>query len=168
MTSQYSHPKLIVTCRELNPEPCEHEIGNVLYARDPFVSIVKAKYPGLLFVYTGLSADKAYASTVLREYGYVENIIPVQCILKYPFTNEEFEKCIDSIHLPEKVKVKVRSRGTRGISNTIYRVALDKIKSRGVLVDPGSSHCLFIEIIDQHVYVGLGYCRSVFKGSYLR
>lgn len=161
-------PRLIVTCREPNPEPCEHEIGNVLFPKDPDVYIVKSKYPGVLLVYSNLTTERAYAVTSLREYGYVENIIPVQCVLRHPIVEEELERCIHNIDLSKDVKIRVRSRGVRGISAIIYHKVIDMIRTKGVKINSHSQYCLFVEIIDQYVYIGHGLCQSVFKGSHLR
>lgn len=164
----FDTPKLIITCRGTSIDLCEHEIGNVLFPRDPDVRIQRTNYQGVLLVYTLLSVDKAYATSAHREYGFVENIIPIQCALNYPFEEEKLVNCLNSLNLPKVVKLRVRSRGVRGVSSNIYNFVIEKLRSMGITHSSISKICLYIELIEKTIYIGAGSCQSVFKATISR
>ncbi|MEM4718391.1 MAG: hypothetical protein QXE81_06540 [Desulfurococcaceae archaeon] len=156
-------PRLIITCRGTSIDLCEHEIGNVLFPRDPDVKIERTSYQSVLLVYTHLDVDKAYAFCAHREYGFVENIIPIHCTLTYPFEEEGLSKCLSSLNIPKNIKLRVRARGIRGVSSSIYHLAIEKLRSIGISHNSSSKTCLYIELINTTIYVGAGSCHSVFK-----
>lgn len=158
-------PKLIVTCRSSNVKLCEQEIGNVIFARDPHVRIERTKYMGVLLVYTTLSPEKAYAAASYREYGFVENIIPINCVLEYPPEVVKLEECLKRIIKSDKVKLKVRSRGVRGVSKDLFKKVAEYLNTMKVFRDPRVNACLYIEVLNNKTYIGVGNCRSVFKVS---
>lgn len=158
-------PKLLVTCRSTSIEMCEHEIGDVIYPRDPSVRVERSKYSGLLLVYTYLSPEKAYAITSHREYGFVENIIPVNCVLEYPASSSVIRECLERIVKTRVVKVKVRSRGVRGISRELFKLVMGLLSGMGVVHDTRSRTCLYVEVVESSLYIGVGSCHPVFKAS---
>ena len=159
-------PKLIVTCRSSRSvESCEHEIGNVIYPRDPAVRVEWSKFSGVLFVYTSLDLEKVYTIASFREYGFVENIIPVHCVLEYPPSELEFKACLEKAVRDRKVKLKVRSHGLRGVSERLFNSLIRLLNAMGVSHEPGSNKCLHVEVFEDKVYVGAGFCRPVFKAS---
>ncbi|MGC8983197.1 MAG: hypothetical protein ACP5KA_05560 [Desulfurococcaceae archaeon] len=164
MTAEHQ-PKLIVTCRAGNEELCIHEICNVLYSKDPCVKAEKTKYSGVVFVYTSLSADKAYKASSLREYGFVENIVPVHCVLDYPVNESALLDCLKSIVKSPAVRLKVKARGVRGASSALFSLIARLLAGIGSAHTPESSTCLYVEVVESKMYVGVAHCRSVFKHS---
>jgi hypothetical protein len=158
-------PKLIVTCRSTSVEYCEHEIGNVIYPRDPGVEVRESPFKGVLFIYTTLTPDKAYAVSSHREYGFVENIIPIYCALSYPLRVEDLAACFSKLPLPRRIKLKVRIRGLRGFSEELFSLAVKMLKSMNIDHDSKANTCLYFEGFNNVIYVGLGDCQSVFKAS---
>ncbi|MEM1695070.1 MAG: RNA-binding protein [Desulfurococcaceae archaeon] len=158
-------PRLIVTCRAGNEELCIHEVCNVLFSKDPDVKAEKSKYGGLIYVYTSIDVDKAYRIASFREYGFVENIIPVHCVLEYPLDPSVVEACLTSIVKTKSVKLKVKSRGVRGASSGLFALFSRLLLKSGVKHDSTAKTCLFVELLDSKVYVGLGDCHPVFKAS---
>lgn len=156
-------PALIVTCRVGHEAICEEEIGNVLFPRDPQVRIEGTGYPDVLAVYTKLSADDAYRVVSLREYGFVENVIPVHFALEYP---RDIGKVVEAAKaLADKgpcVELRVRSRGVRGVSSELYR---ELARALGDRICKGSGECIFVEIMNERIYVGRGLCKSVLKAG---
>ncbi len=150
-------PILLVTCKPGNEEWCENEIGNILFRLDPELRIERTKYPALLIAYSRLDPLKAY--TVLRshDYGFVQNIIPVFLIA------DTFDKLITEIgRLVEgnmRIKLKLRIRGIRGRSRQYWAALKNALREIGVVHDPSSNICLFVEGIDGKFYAGVGDCR---------
>ncbi|WP_448577837.1 hypothetical protein [Thermosphaera sp.] len=158
------NPVLLVTCRQGCDEWCEEEVGNIIFRKDPELRIVKTPYPGVLLIYSGvLTPDKAYRIVVFREYGFVENIIPVQCSGRI----EEFDsfvQCVGNLLRDlRKVKLKLRVRGLRGYSEILWGRLKKYLEEKGIEHSPESPTCLFIETVDHNVYGGLGYCEPIFK-----
>ncbi len=163
---EFEKPVLLVTCRSSSTDLCEHEIGNVLFIKDPCVKIKKTPFAGVLLVYSGLDVNNAYRVASFREYGFVESIIPVHCTSTLPVTRIFLEECLGKIarsNIP--VKVKVRARGVREVSSEVYKLVLQVLRELNVSVKSESSTCLFVEIIEKQVYVGIGSCKPVFKAS---
>jgi tRNA acetyltransferase TAN1 len=161
-----SKPVLIVTCRGSSTSPCEHEVGNVLFIKDPCVKVKETPFIGVLIVYSNLDVNTAYRAVAFREYGFVESIIPIHCSTRLPLDRSSLEECLRRVtNVTTPVKVKVKSRGVRGISSSVYKLVIDVLKSLGVRVESNSSSCLFIEIISEVVYIGVGACKPVFKAS---
>lgn len=156
-------PKLIITCRAGSEDICIHEICNVLFAKDPSVSAIKTKYRGLVLVYTKLDVNRAYTAVVHREYGFVENIIPVHCVLEHTASRENLVECLTRLKLPASVKLKVRSRGTRSLSSELFRQLSNILWELGVQHTPASSTCLYAEVLESKLYIGVGTCHPVFK-----
>ncbi|MEM1772551.1 MAG: RNA-binding protein [Desulfurococcaceae archaeon] len=156
-------PSLIVTCRGTSIDHCIHEIGNVLYPKDPNVKINNTMFKGVLFVYTVLPPDRAYGITAHREYGFVENIIPIYCTLTYPLEERDIAECLSRLPLPSRIKLKVRVRGLRGVSEKIFNLAMATLKSMNIEHDTRAKTCLYFEGFYNVVYVGVGDCQSVFK-----
>lgn len=154
-------PVLLVTCRAGHEALCEDEIGNVLFLRDPQVRIEGTGYPDVLAVYTKLSVDKAYKAASLREYGFVENVIPVHIALEYP---RDVAKVVDAAKSLTSdsscIELRVRARGVRGVSSGIYRELSGALSGKTCR---GSRECLFVEIINNRIYLGRGLCKSVLK-----
>ncbi|MEM0045093.1 MAG: hypothetical protein QXH02_00640 [Desulfurococcaceae archaeon] len=158
-------PKLIVTCRSSSVELCEQEIGNVIFARDPYIRVERTKYPGVLLVYTALTPEKAYAAASHREYGFVENIIPVNCVLEYPPETVKLKECLEKVVKSSRIKLKVRSRGVRRASVDLFKKVTEYLNTMKVSRDPLTRVCLYVEIIDNKTYIGACDCRSVFKAG---
>gem|GEM_PF-663809 len=159
-------PVLIVTCRTSSVVLCEHEIGNVLFIRDPNVRIEKTAFTGVLLVYSNLDVNTAYRVASFREYGFVESIIPIHCTLILPLDPLSLRECLAKITNPDtRIKLKVRARGVRKTSSEIYRLVVNILRELGVTVESSSSTCLFVEVIKSNVYVGVGSCKPVFKAS---
>lgn len=159
------YPKLIVTCSSSNVDLCIHEICNVIYPRDPGVRAEESGFRGVIFVYTVLDASRVYTVVSHREYGFVENIIPVYCTLRMPLSDSELLDCINRLNLPSRVKVKVRSRGVRGISLDLFEKITHVLKKHRRKHDPLSNTCLYVEVFREIIYVGSSDCQSVFKAS---
>lgn len=159
------NPKLLVTCRTGSEELCIHEVCNVLFHKDPEVRAEKSRYPGLVFIYTNLDVDRAYRVVSFREYGFVENIIPVHCVLEYPVDPTRAGACISRLVKSSPVKLKIRSRGVRGVSGELFSLLAQLLLEAESRHDPTSKTCLFVEVVESRVYVGLGSCHSVFKAS---
>lgn len=163
---RFEKPVLLVTCRSSSTDLCEHEVGNVLFIKDPCVKIEKTPFTGVLLVYSSLDVNRAYRVASFREYGFVESIIPVHCTSVLPVTRTFLEECLAKITSSKTpVKVKVRARGVREVSSEVYRLVLQVLRELGVSVKSESSTCLFVEIIEKQVYVGIGSCKPVFKAS---
>ncbi len=149
-------PVLIVTCKPGNEEWCENEIGNVLFPLDPDIRIEKTKYSALLIVYSKIDPVKAYRHVKNYEYGFVANIVPVYYIAR------SFEELLSLIpRLVEglsRVKVRLKVRGTRGRSKEYWARIKKVLGEKGVIHDPASDKCLFIEVIDELFYTGIGDC----------
>ena len=160
-----SRPVLLVTCRS-SSDLCEHEVGNVLFIKDPCVRVEKTRFPGVLLVYSVLDVNTAYRATTFREYGFVELIVPIHCTSTLPVTRPFLEECLSRL-LREggEVKVKVRARGVRGVSSEVYKLVLQVLRERGITTSSKSPLCLFLEIIESAVYLGVGSCKPVFKAS---
>lgn len=158
-------PVLIITCKQGNETWCEEEIGNVLFRRDPQVIIAKSSYPDTLLVYSEvLSPEKAYRAVVFREYGFVENVIPVFCKGSLQGSFEDFIKCIEGVlgNLRE-VKLRVRLRGVRGQSELLWRRIRDFLEKKNIRHSPESKNCLFVEGFESALYGGVGFCQPIFK-----
>lgn len=149
-------PVLIVTCRAGNEVWCKEEIGNVLFRHDPNIEIVQTAYAGLLLVYSDLDPYKAYAYAISSEYGYVEKIIPVYIHDKFRFEN--IDRILELIGIREKIKVKLRIRGKRGLSKTVWRYIMGLLKRKNAIHDPRSNMCLYVEIIDEDLFIGKARC----------
>lgn len=152
-------PVLLVTCKAGNEEWCEEEIGNVIFIHDPEVVVERTKYPGLLIVYSNLDPSRAYRIALSSEYGFVKNIIPIQCSVDD--INDEYliRKCVLSLVSPgETVKLKVRVRGIRGLSKKLWVLVTAFLKEINSSHDPKSSICLYIESIDSTLFIGKGKC----------
>lgn len=160
-----TEPRLIVTCRTSSVELCEHEIGNVIFPRDPHVIIKRSKYSGVLFVHTTLDSARAYTIASHREYGFVENIIPVHCVLEYPPEETALRECLERIEKSRSVKLRVKSHGVRNVSKGLFVTLTRLLNSMGIVHKPESKECLYVEIFENRVYVGVGSCRPVFKAS---
>jgi len=150
-------PVLIVTCRAGNEGWCEEEVGNILFRKDPDVVVARTKYPGLLVVYSSkLSPEEAYRAALASEYGFVTRIIPVQ------IRGELGTRVLDSIpsllERGERVKLKLRVRGVRGMSKHLWKELRRILEEHGVEHDPSSQTCLYVEVIDSEVFIGKGRC----------
>jgi len=144
-----------------------NEIGDVIFGIDDRVVVEKTRFPGLLVVYSCVGVEKAYRRAVHREYGFVENIIPVHCIISTKANDiwSGLQKCIESLQLPGRVKIRVRMRGVRGLSTSIFTWLVRTLGSRGVVHDSSSDKCLYVEGVEDKIYVGVGYCRTVLGGA---
>jgi len=150
-------PVLLITCRVGNEDWCIEEIGNVLFQKDPEVNVVKTRYPGLLLVYSNLNVEKAYKQALSYEYGFVENIIPVHYMINF---NESIPNDILNLLEPNsRVKVKVRLRGLRGYSSIIWKRIIEILKTKNIVHSPDSNICLYVEGVDDIIYIGKGLCR---------
>ncbi len=164
--SSRSRPVLVVTCRTSSTTLCEHEVGNVLFVKDPCIRVEETPFTGVLLVYSNLDVNTAYRIVAFREYGFVESIIPVHCSTRLPLNYFSLEECLRAITSTDTpVKVKVKSRGVREVSSSIYKLVVKVLRSLGVRVDNSSSTCLFVETIGEAVYIGVGACKPVFKAS---
>ncbi len=150
-------PILIVTCRAGSEDWCEEEIGNILFPHDPDIKIEKTRYPGLLIIYSDkIDPIKAYTYAYAFEYGFVEKIIPIYVYEK--FTLENISLLERLIGFNERIKVKLRIRGKRGLSTIVWRRIMDVLKSKSSIHDPKSNICLFVEVIDEYMYAGKVKC----------
>ncbi|MEM4757087.1 MAG: hypothetical protein QW254_03490 [Desulfurococcaceae archaeon] len=166
MSERAVKPVLLVTCRSGNTTLCMHEIGNVLFRLDPYVKVEPSKYPGLVMVFSNMDPLRAYRASSMREYGFVENIVPVICSFKGIPGKELLEQCIDKLRFEtSNIKIRVKARGIRGVSTSIFREIKGLLLLRGIRHDPGSNTCLYVEIVDEETFIGLGYCHPVFKHS---
>ncbi|MEM4601913.1 MAG: RNA-binding protein [Desulfurococcaceae archaeon] len=156
-------PDLIVTCRTSSVELCKQEVGNVIFRRDQRVKIEETPFRGVLFIYTSLGPDRAYAVSSRREYGFVESIIPVHCALKSPPPVNELAECLEKVVKLSEIKLRVKSRGLRGVSTDIFKSVSEVISRLGGRHSPQAQKCLYVEVFRDSVYVGLGDCLSVFK-----
>lgn len=159
-------PRLIVTCRSTSIDHCVHEVGNIIYPKDPRVEIREAVFKGVLFVYTSLPPDKAYAATAHREYGFIENIIPVYCALSHPVKEMDLAECLSKLPIPSRIKLKVRVRGLRGVSRELFNSIIFALNSMSIKHDANAKTCLFFEGFYHMIYVGLGDCQSVYKACF--
>ncbi len=157
-------PILIVTCRAGSEDWCEEEIGNRIFHKDPSVLVLKTKYQGLLLVYSKLHPDTAYKYAKSYEYGFVEKIIPAHIIINgvEQFNFEDAKKIIAKLlaekQLPTNVKLKVKIRGRRGLSQHIWRALIKAMKEHGIRHDPSSHVCIHVEGIDDMLIVGVCEC----------
>jgi len=158
-------PVLLVTCRTGHDELCMNEVGDVIFGVDDRVVVEKTGFPGLLIVYSCIGVEKAYRRAVHREYGFVENIIPVHCIISTDNIWSGLQECIESLQLPGRVKIRVRMRGVRGMSTSIFTWLIRTLGSRGIVHDSSSDKCLYVEGVRDKIYVGVGYCRTVLGGA---
>ncbi|MEM4695818.1 MAG: hypothetical protein QW170_00975 [Desulfurococcaceae archaeon] len=150
-------PIILVTCKVGSEDWCIEEIGNVLYPYDNSVEVIKTKYRGLLIAYSKLSAYEAYKLLLTREYGFVRNIIPI--MITVPFDeNLLYNKVKEVVKNTNCVKIKLRIRGVRGYSQKIWMGLVNAIRESGSKHDPNCNTCLFIEVIDSDVYIGLREC----------
>jgi tRNA(Ser,Leu) C12 N-acetylase TAN1 len=142
-----------------------HEVGNVLYLKDLTVRVACSGFPGVVFVYTSLSVDRAFKALAFREYGFVENIIPINCSTTTPPTISDLRGCITSLTLPTAVKVRVKARGVRGLSSKLFTMVVELLKEVGSQHDSSSDICLFVEVFTTKTYIGVAPCRPIFKPS---
>lgn len=149
-------PVLIITCRAGNESWCAEEIGNTLFMYDPLIYVEKTRYPGVLIVYSRLEPDKAYKYALTREYGFVQKIIPVHKICSI---DEDISKeIIELINRVEKIRLRIRIRGRRGYSSILWRKIIKVLGSKNVKHDPSSEICLYVEGINDTLYIGKGKC----------
>ncbi len=155
---------LIVTCRAGSEDWCEEEIGNRIFHKDPEVIVLKTKYQGLLLVYSKLHPDTAYKYAKSYEYGFVEKIIPAHIIINNieQFNFEDSKKIIAELltekQLTNNVKLKVKVRGRRGLSQHVWRAFIKAMKEHGIRHDPSSPVCIHVEGIDDMLIVGVSEC----------
>lgn len=159
------NPALIVTCKTGAVEQCIHEVGNTLFHKDQNVRIERTKYEGVLLVYTSLGPERAYKLSYHREYGFVKNVIPVHCTLESALSLDQLVECLKALTKPPEVKLKVRSRGVRGLSKIAFKLVAEALSKVGIRHNPQASKCLYVEIFSYKVYIGLGDCLSVFKSK---
>lgn len=146
-------PVLIVTCKAGSEEWCENEIGNILFPIDPDIVIRKTKYSGLLIVYSKrINSSKAYIIASRYEYGFVRNIIPV---IHYSENIDEILEYIDR-NPPDtdRVKLRVRVRGRRGLSRILWDNIVKILGKHGIKHDPHSDRELCVDVIDDLIYIG--------------
>ncbi len=150
-------PCLLITCRAGNEEWCTEEIGNTIFPYDPNVRIERTRYPGLLLVYSKLSPATAYSIAMRREYGFVTRIIPV---MVYGETSDPsiLNKILDLVKDGERLKLRVRVRGKRGLSEKLWNNTIAILKKKNVVHDPSSHTCLYVEVIDDHFFIGKARC----------
>lgn len=150
---------LIVTCRTGHESVCEEEIGNVLYEKDPGVTVKRTGYRDLLIVETSLPVEKMYRLVLSREYAFVENVVPVELIIDVGDGVDKIASMAERLAGMECYKIRVRSRGVRSISSEIY----GRLARRFGGQDCSSEKCLFIEIIGEKAYIGRGLCKPFLK-----
>jgi len=149
-------PVLLVTCRAGNEAWCIEEIGNALFEHDPEVVVERTKYPGLLIVFSNLDVEKAYNYALWREYGFVEHIIPINRAAQ---SLDEVERAVmEIVSDGERVKVKVRVRGSRGLSKTLWSLVMKALRSKNAAHNPSSSTCLYVEGVEDKIYIGKARC----------
>lgn len=152
-----SQPVALITCKVGSEELCAEEIGNVLYPYDNSVSIIKTKYRGLIIAYSKLNPSEAYMLLSKREYGFVKSIIPIQASLM--FERDQLIYIVKKIAKDVScVRIKLRVRGVRGLSQSLWRDIINALREAGLKHDLKCSKCLFIEVVDDNVYVGLRDC----------
>lgn len=150
-------PVALVTCKTGSEDLCIEEIGNVLYPYDNSISIVKTKYRGLIITYSKLSPVETYKLLSMKEYGFVKNIIPI--IVSIPLEeNQLFSVIKEVVKDSDCVKIKLRVRGVRGLSSNLWRGLTNTLREVGLKHDPKCPTCLFVEVIDDRVYIGLREC----------
>lgn len=137
----------------------------MIFPRDYNVRIERTKYAGVLLVYTTLAPEKAYAIASYREYGFVENIIPINCVLEYPPEAVKLKECLERIVKSNKVKLKVRSRGIRGASKDLFKKVAEHLNTMNISHDPHIKTCLYVEVLDNKTYIGVSDCHSIFKAD---
>ncbi|ADV64428.1 RNA-binding protein [Desulfurococcus mucosus] len=152
---------LLVTCRTGSDEWCAREIGDFLFSLDSNVIVEETGFPGVLQVRSCIDAGRIYGRALSGEYGFVENIIPVQRVVPLTGLLRDPLGSLSGLELPERVKVRVRMRGVRGVSRDVFTSLVKELKERGIIHDPASTRCLFIESIGDKVYIGVGYCEAI-------
>ncbi len=151
-------PVLIITCRAGSEEWCLEEIGNTLFPYDPAIKVIKTRYPGLLLVYSSLEVDRAYRIASGSEYGFIVNIIPIHYNGKL---DDEFYKAfLNLVNYGEKIKLKLRIRGRRGLSKLVWNRLIDILKKKNSVHDPSSTIHIYVEILDDKVFIGRKEYRS--------
>lgn len=154
--SLLSKPILLVTCRVGSEKWCIEEIGNVIFSIDPYVEIVKTKYPGLIIVYSNMDYRVVYERVLESEYGFVERIIPIE--LYGSFNMEFFSEITKLVSPGERIKLKLRIRGKRGYSNIVWKKLIKTLSEKNVFHNKSSEICIYVEVIDDTVYMGRGFC----------
>jgi len=149
-------PVLIVTCRVSSEEWCIEEIGNVIFPIDPGLKIVKTKYPGLIIVYSRLDSRSIYEIVLKKEYGFVQNIIPID--IHGLFNIDFFSQVKNLVYEGERIKLKLRIRGRRGLSRIVWKKLIEFLAEKSVYHDKYSNTCIYVEVIDNDIYMGRGYC----------
>lgn len=149
-------PVLLVTCRVSSEKWCIEEVGNVIFPIDPGVEIVKTKYSGLLIVYSSLDQRIVYEKALRSEYGFVENIIPID--IHGVFNLDFFSEVNRLVSNNERIRLKLRIRGRRGYSKVVWKKLIDALAEKNVFHDKSSNICIFVEIVDEQVYIGRGLC----------
>lgn len=150
---------LIVTCRTGHESICEEEIGNVLYEKDPGVTVRKTGYRDLLIVETSLPVEKMYQLVLSKEYAFVENVVPAELVIDLGEGVDKIVSMTEKLVGTDCYKIRVRSRGVRSISSEIYNRLVSRLGGRNC----SGEKCLFIEIIGEKTYIGRGLCKPFLK-----
>lgn len=150
-------PVALVTCKIGSEDLCVEEIGNALYPYDNSVIVAKTKYRGLLIAYSRIDPVNTYRILSTKEYGFVRNIIPILAII--PLDKDRLFDTIRSVvRGVDCVKIKLRSRGIRGLTRSLWRGLVYTLENIGIKHDSKCPTCLFIEIIDENICIGLREC----------
>ncbi|MGC9122120.1 MAG: RNA-binding protein [Thermogladius sp.] len=154
-------PVLLVTCRTGTRAWCEEELGDVLFEVSPDIVVVETGFPDVLVVCSSAEPRTLYNRAKGGEYGFVENIVPVDRVLS---GLEELEAAIKSAVRPcERVRLRVKSFGVRGVSSEVWQRAVEYIERAGGSVDKSSPTCLHIMVFKESILLGRGLCKAVFK-----
>ena len=154
-------PVLLVTCRTGRSSWCREEVGDVLFEIDPDVNVVETGFPDVLLVCSKLDVNPVYNRARGSEYGFVENIIPVHGVLRDPGgLGEVLGRLVSA---GEKVKVRVRALGVRGLSTRVWAEAVSHLKGMGAVVDRDAEVCVHVVLLKDAIIVGKAPCKPVFK-----
>ncbi|WP_440059896.1 RNA-binding protein [Thermogladius sp. 4427co] len=156
-------PALLVTCRVGKRVWCREEIGDALFPLDNNIEVYETGFPDLLLVCSGINPRVLYNRAKNREYGFVENIIPVDSILP---GLDYLESAVDGVVIPgERLKIRVKAYGVRGLSSQVWDRVASVLKGKSAIIDKESDTCLYILLFEKNIVLGKGLCKAVFKPS---
>ncbi|HID72624.1 TPA: hypothetical protein EYP38_01670 [Candidatus Micrarchaeota archaeon] len=149
-------PKLLVTSPVGKESWAEVEVGNALFHGDPRVKVEKAAFPGVLLVYTSLSAEEAFKLVRKQYLAFVNRVVPVHT-LSFLTSAGEVEKFVRNFLLQERerlkgrtVSVRVALRGVRsdiGETQLLNAIASELAKIGSLPRREGAELCLLVESV---------------------
>ena len=147
--------KLLVTTKPGKENVVELQIGDALFRIDNNLKIVKARYPGVLLVYTSIELWKAFWSLMTLIPHGATRIVPVEyCIEEANKVPHAIKELINKKNVRE-VNVEIVVRGEYYSEDYLKNTVKSVLKELNVIVKYKASHSLKIETVDNVVVLAL-------------